>query len=321
MIVTIINGYNLRGLPVEDPERVLYVGTRDLTGRDRGVSYPDYREWRAARSFASMGAFAGAILTIGDKGLAPESLGGAYVSQQAFTILGEKPLLGRGFLPDDDRPGAPPVVILGHRLWATRYGADPSVIGRPVTINRTPATVVAVMGKGFEFPFRQELWLPLALLPGIEKHGRDQAVLGVFGRLANDVDPNEARAELAAISANLAHEFPNTTDPSQPVVLRFGVQQVGRLGDQQPPLAALATAVFVLLIACANVANLLLARSASRSREIAIRASIGATRWRIVRQLMVESVMLSLMAGALGIWLSRFGVQFVAEAFGRNIPY
>ena len=317
MLVTIINGYNLRGLPVEDPDRVLHVGTRDLSGRDRGVSFPDYREWRAAPGFASMGAFAEAILTIGDKGVSPESHGGAYVSQEAFTILGEKPILGRGFLSDDDRSGSPPVVILGHRLWSTRYGADPGVIGRSVTVNGAPATIVGVMREGFEFPFRQALWLPLALLPGIEKQGRDEPVLDVFGRLANGVHPDQARAELAAISANLA----GTTDRIQPVVVRFGVQQVGRLRDQQPPLLLLATAVFVLLIACANVANLLLARSAGRSREIAIRTSIGATRWRIVRQLMVESLMLSLLSGALGVWLSRFGVQFIAEAFGRNIPY
>lgn len=177
------------------------------------------------------------------------------------------------------------------------------------------------MREGFEFPFRQALWLPLALLPGVDKKGRDEPVLDVFGRLANEVEFDQARAELAAISVSLAGASSNPTDQIQPIVVRFGVQQVGRLRDQQPPLVALATAVFVLLIACANVANLLLARSAGRSREIAIRASIGATRWRMVRQLMVESLMLSLVAGALGIWLSRFGVQFIAEAFGRNIPY
>jgi predicted permease len=321
MIVTIINGYNFRGLPVEDPERILYVGTRDQSGSERGVSYPEYLEWRAARSFTVMGAFTDAMMTIGDRGQAPESLGGTYVSQEALTILGETPFLGRGFLPDDDRPGAPPVVILGHRLWTTRYGADAGIIGRSVTINKASAAVVGVMREGFEFPFRQALWQPLSLLPGIETQTRNERVLGVIGRLAEDVSIDQARAELAAIAANLAREYPNTNDRIQPVVARFGVQQVGRLGDTQPPLVALATAVFVLLIACANVANLLLARSASRARELAIRASVGATRWRIVRQLLVESLLLSVVAAGLGVWLSRFGVQFVAGAFGRNVPY
>jgi putative ABC transport system permease protein len=320
MVATIVNGYNLRGLPVDDPERVLYVGTRDQSGRDRGVAYPDYREWQNARSFASLGAFSGAIITIGDKGLSPESLGGAYVSQQAFAILGEAPILGRGFLPDDDQAGALAVVVLGHRLWASRYGSDPSVIGRSVTINGAHATIIGVMREGFEFPFRETLWLPLALLPATAGEGRREPLLGVFGRLAPGVGPNQARAELGALLANIATEStPN--ERIEPLVVRFGLQQVGRLGDQQPPLAAFATAMFVLLVACANVANLLLARSASRSREIAVRISIGATRWRIVRQLIVESLLLSLLAGALGIWLSRFGVQFVVDAFGRNIPY
>ena len=197
------------------------------------------------------------------------------------------------------------------------YGADPGVIGRSVTINGAPATVVGVMREGFEFPFRQALWLPLALFPGIEKHGRDEPVLACSAG-------SRTASILTTLEPSSPPSRPTSRDPIdriQPVVVRFGVQQVGRLRDQQPPLLLLATAVFVLLIACANVANLLLARSAGRSREIAIRTSIGATRWRIVRQLMVESLMLSLLSGALGVWLSRFGVQFVAEAFGRNIPY
>jgi putative ABC transport system permease protein len=321
MVVTIINGYNFRGLPVDDPERLLYIGTRDLSGRDGGVSYPDYQAWRTARSFEATGAFADAVMTIGDQGQFPESLRGAYVSQDVFGILGETPILGRSFRIDDDRPGAAPVVILGHRLWVTRYEAEVAVIGRSVMVNGVPAMVIGVMREGFEFPFREGLWQPLALLPGLETQARDERVLGVVGRLANDVGADLARAELSAIAANIAREFPNTNNPIQPVLARFGVQQVGRLGDQQPPLVALATAMFVLLIACANVANLLLARSAGRAREIAIRASVGATRSRIVRQLLVESLLLSLVAGALGIWLSRFGVRFVAEAFGRNVPY
>ena len=154
MMFTIINGYNLKGLPVDDPERLLHLGTRDSAGRQHGVSYPDYQDWRgASRSFASLEAFASGTMTISDPGLSPDSLGGAFVSSGAFGILGERPALGRGFVESDDRIGAPPVVVLGHRLWVSRYRGDPSIIGRSVTVNGVPATVVGVMRDGFEFPY------------------------------------------------------------------------------------------------------------------------------------------------------------------------
>ena len=320
-MVTIINGYHFRGLPVDDPDRILYLGTRNESGRTSGMSYQDYQDWRTSRSFAGTAAFAGAVMTIGDKDLSPDSAGGAYVSASAFGILGETPVLGRGLLPADDRPGAPGVAILGHRLWTMRYEADPNVIGRSIAINGNPVTVIGVMADGFEFPFRQELWLPLALMPGIETQRRDERGLGVFGRLAGRVSAAQAQAELAGIAAALAKAYPETNQKIEPMVVPFGEGQVGRLQDQQPPLALIATAAFVLLIACVNVANLLLARSAGRAREIAIRASVGATRWRIVRQLIVEHLMLAFAAGGLGLWPSRFGVQFIADAFGRNVPY
>ena len=321
MVVTIINGYNFRGLPVDDPERVLDIGSRDLSGREGGVAYLEYETLRDARSFAAVGGFADATMTIGDHGQSPESLGGAYVSREAFEILEERAVLGRRFSPEDDRAGAVPVAILGYRLWASRYGSDPAVVGRSVTINGTSSMVIGIMREGFEFPFRHGLWLPLSQMPGIDVQRRDERSLGVIARLASDVGPGRARAELAAISTNLTRDYRETNDRVQLTAARFGVQQVGRLGDSQPPVVLLVTAVFVLLIACANVANLLLARSTVRAREVAVRAALGATRWRIVRQLLVESLLLSAVAGAVGIWLSRFGVQFVASAFGRNVPY
>jgi predicted permease len=322
MMVTIINGYNFRGLPVPDHSRIVHIGTVDSSGRDRGVSYPDYQDLRrASRSFASLGAFAGARITISEPGRSPESLGGAYMSAESFGILGVAPLLGRGLSANDDRRDAPPVVILGHRLWTSRYGGDPAVLGQSVLINRAPATVVGVMPDGFEFPFREGLWLPLAMLPGLETQARDDRALDVFGRLGSGVSPEQAKNDLDAIAAGLARTYPLTNEGVRPAVVRFGVQQVGRFGQDLPPLAILATAVFVLLIACANVANLLLARSAGRSRELAIRASLGATRWRILRQLFAESLVLSTIAGAFGLWLSTFGVRYIAESFGRNVPY
>jgi predicted permease len=320
MAATIINGYHFSGLPTADAAPVFYVGTRDAAGRDRGASYADYENWRRdSRSFAEMGAFAGAAFTIADPGISPDSVGGAYVSASAFRILAVVPALGRAFTAEDDRPGAAAVVVLGHRLWTTRYGADAGALGRTVSIDGAPATVIGVMPEGFEFPFREALWLPLGLMKGIETQSRGDPVLGVFGRLAGGVSRMQARAELEAVAA--AVPAAPADQRIEPVVVRFGEQQVGRLGDQQPPLAMIATATFVLLIACANVASLLLARSAGRAREIALRVSVGATRWRIVRQLLVENLIIALAAGALGLWLSRFGVNFIAEGFGRNVPY
>ena len=321
MMVTIINGYNFRGLP-GGGERIVHVGTRDSSGRERGISYPDYQDWRSAsRSFASLGAFAGGRITISEPGRSPESLGGAYMSADSFGILGVAPILGRGLSAGDDRLDAPPVVILGHRLWTSRYGGDPAVLGQSVLVNRAPATVIGIMPDGFEFPYREGLWLPLAMLPGLETQARNDRALNVFGRLASGVSPEQARNDLDAIAAGLGRTYPQTNEGVQATVVRFGIQQVGRFGQDLPPLAILGTAVFVLLIACANVANLLLARSAGRSRELAIRASLGATRWRIVRQLLAESLVLSAVAGAFGLWLSTFGVRYIADAFGRNVPY
>ncbi len=321
-IVTVINGYNFRGLPVAAPERVLALGTRDASSRPGGVSFLDFQDVRhASQSFAALAAFRPATMTLNDPDQSPESLGGAYVSAAAFSILGERAIVGRSVVPADDRQGAPPVVVLGYRLWVSRYGADPAVLGRVVVVNGTPATVVGVMAEGFEFPYREGVWQPLSQLAGIDTQPRDDRTLDVFGRLADGWSPAQARAELRSIATTLGHTYPETNTGIAPTAVRFGEQQVGRLGDTRPPLLLAATAAFVLLIACTNVANLLLARAAGRSREMAIRASVGATRWRLVRQLLVESLLLACAAGGLGLWLSRFGVRFIAEAFGRNVPY
>lgn len=326
MVVTLINGYYFRGLPVDEPERIfslnMSLNMRDQDGRDNGLSYQDYQDFRmASRSFSELGAFTSANMTLSDKGEAPDSIDGTYVSARVFDILAERPILGRGFSVADDRAGAPPVVVLGYRLWTGRYGADPTIIGRSVSVNQVPSTVIGVMRDGFEFPFRQAMWQPLMSVPGIAALGREVRILEVFGQLASGIAPAQAREEIASLATALAEEHPETNSGSRPTLVPFTERQIGRLADAQPPQLLIAVAAIVLLIACANVANLLLARSASRSRELAIRTSVGATRWRIVRQLLVESIVLALPSGGLGLWLSRFGVRYVSDAFGRNVPY
>lgn len=321
MMVTIINGYNFRGLS-PDPGDVVHVGTVDFSGRTRGLSYPDFQDWRRdSRSFDMLAAFAVRRIAVGEPGRAPEGVSGVYLSAASFGMLQASPLLGRGLVPDDDRRDAAPVVALGYRLWVGRYGSDPAILGRSVLIDGAPATVVGVMPEGFEFPFRHGIWLPLAGLPGLETQARDDRTLSAFGRLAGSTTADEARAELEAIAGGLSRVYPQTNDRIRPRVVGFGVEQVGRFGDDPVPVAILGTALVVLLIACANVANLLLARSGGRARELAIRASVGATRWRIARQLLIESLVLSAIATTVGLWLSTFGVRFIAESFGRNVPY
>lgn len=322
MMFTVINAYYFRGLPVDRPDRMLSLGTRHIDGREQGVSYQDYQDWRAAAtSFDGMAAFSQASMTIGDEGLASDRVSGAYVSADIFHLLGVVPALGRSLRADDDRVGASPVALLGHRLWMNRYGGDPSILGRSIRVDGTSSTVIGIMPESFGFPFLEELWLPLASMPGLTQQDRDARVLGVLARLDDDGSRTRATTELRAIAARLAAVHPQTNAGIDARAERFGEQQIGSFALDSPPGIAAATAVFVLLIACGNVANLLLARSANRAREIAIRTSVGATRWRIVRQLLVESLLLACVAGLVGFGLSFVGVRAMSDAFAGNVPY
>ena len=164
---TAYSGLLLRGLPVDDQQRVTALAMRDETGAEQGVSYLDFRDWRdATTSFQDIAAYSEPAMNVSDAGMGTERFFGARVTANAFGLLGAQPVLGRDLSPDDDRPGAPPVVLLGHGIWTTRYGADPEVLGRIIRVNDVPSTVIGVMPEGFEFPFWAELWQPLSLTPG-----------------------------------------------------------------------------------------------------------------------------------------------------------
>jgi predicted permease len=317
---TIVNAM-IRGLPVDRPERIMSIHARDGAGRWRGfgVSYLDFRNFQAATNrFAGLAAFSQSTISLGDDGRAAERASAAHVSANAFQLLGEKPTLGRDFVPDDDRPGAPAVVMLGGRIWVARYNADPTIVGRSVRVNGVPSTVIGVMPDGFRFPVVSDVWQPLTRLAGLTNQTRDTRLLQVFGRLADRSTPAQAQAELASIAARLSREYPATNQNTGAVVAPFPNHFAPDL-----ILIALMIAVgFVLLVACINVANLLLARSVGRSRELSLRVSLGATRWRIVRQLMVESGLLALAAGTIGLGFAVAGVWLFRTAVtGITFPY
>jgi putative ABC transport system permease protein len=322
-VFTFVNAVLIRGLPFNDPDRILVVGTRDGRARDRGVSHLDFVDWRAAtRTFSGLAAYSGQTMNISDEGRAPERYQGPYQSANAFSLVGQQPLIGRDFLPEDDRPGAAAVVILGNGVWKNRYGGDPTVLGRTIKVNETPATVIGVMPEGFKFPTGADLWMPLSQTPQLLEQKRDaRNTLDVFGRLADGVTLAQAQAEMNTIAGKLARDYPDTNKDVSARVMTFNDRVNG--GPIKLIFLSLMGAVgFVLLIACANVANLLLARSASRAREMSVRISLGATRWRIVRQLLVESVLLSIISGLLGLALASVGVRlFDAATQDVGKPY
>lgn len=321
-VFTVINGWNLRDLPVDEPGRVMHLGTRDAQGRTRGVSYLDFRDWRdGLRAFTGLAAYADTSMNLAVEGHPVDHLAGCFISANAFSALRERPIVGRDFRPEDDRPGAPPVIILGHSVWAERFGADTSAVGRTIRVNGAPATIIGVMPPGFMFPYLAEIWQPIAQMPDLAAQPRDARGIGVFGRLADGVTLVEARAELSVVGTALAAQFPATNQGVHATVTRFTEQYFGSITDG-PPLILMVAVGFVLLIACANAANLLLARAATRAPEISLRRALGASRGRIVRQLFVESLMLAAFAGVVGLLLAwPLTRAIAAETADFGLPY
>jgi predicted permease len=314
-VFTFVNAVLIRGLPIEDPDRAMAVDSLDpVRNDDMGVSYLDFRDWRdATRTFESLAAYTSTTANVSDEGRLPERFSGIYISHNGFKIMRQRPVAGRDFLPEDDRPGAAPVVLIGFGMFQNRYGSNPNVIGRAVRINDVPATIIGVMPEGFKFPQNADLWLPLSSVANLEQQKRNSRGLQVMGRLAPGMSREQAQSELINIGRKLSADFPETNKDVQPRVLTFNEQMNG--GPIRVVFLSLMGAVaFVLLIACANVANLLLSRSTQRGREISVRISLGASRWRVIRQLLIESVLLALISGAIGLAISLVGIRLFDQA-------
>jgi len=314
-IFSVVDGVLLQPYPYQDAERITVIDGRNqkLHINRAGMSYLDYRDIRDQNTtLVSVAAFGRRSLTISDGVSEPERFNGATITWNLFDLLGTPPVLGRNFGPEDDRPGAEPVVMLSHEIWQTRYSGDPSVVGRAISINGRPHTVVGVMAPRFAFPELQRLWVPLAEYG--EKTPRDIRSVQVFGRMKPGVTVEQVTSDVAAIASRLASAYPVNADWSA------GARPLKDwMLPDQPKLIILTmmgAVTLVLLIACSNVANLLLARASVRHREMSIRSALGAGRWRIVRQLLTEAVMIGLFSAPLGVVVAWGGLQ----ALDRSIP-
>jgi putative ABC transport system permease protein len=321
-VFTLVNAVLLRGLPFDKPEQIMALQTRTVRGQQAGVSFEDFKDWRdRAKSFSHLTAMLDTSVNVSDNDNVPERYVGDYISWNLFRMIGQTPILGRDFLESDDQPGAQPVTILGYSVWQGRYGGRPDVLGRTIRVNSRRVIIVGVMARGMHFPNNDDLWIPLVVLPPGSFTGRAGRQFDVIGRLGAGVSIERARSEMTQIGADLERDYPTTNKDWRPFVQSFNERTSG--GPIRTIFLALMGAVgFVLLIACANVANLLLARSVNRVREIAIRSALGAGRWRIVRQLLVESVLLAFLSGGAGFVLAVAGVRWFDRAtVGVGKPY
>ncbi len=320
-IFNIVNAVRFKPLPFPEPDRLVSVSEsnpRELCeGCAVGASWQVFERWRqSARSFAALGAYHEGAYALADQG-EPERTGGTRVSAGLLPLLGVAPVLGRGITREDDRPGAEPVVLLSHGLWFRRYGGDSGAIGRTVRLNGVSHTVIGVMPPGFAFPEYSSLWLPLA--PGADAYRTRNRELGVVGRLAPGTGLEAARLEMATLAARLAGE--DADQAGWTAVVAPLKEDISEDGSSSAFVLALLASGFVLLIACANLANLFLARAAGRARELAVRVAIGASRLRIAGHVLAESLLLGLAGGVVGFLGSLWSIRLLLGIIDRPLPF
>lgn len=319
-IFTVVNAVVLRPLPFQDSERLAMIWTTKNTNQEQPLSFADYNDLKTqTHSFSAVGAASPLwSFTLTGNG-EPEPLQGMYVSASLFELLRVAPARGRIFTADEDRVGGTPVAIISQGLWERRYGADQNIVGKPIVVSGVSATVIGVMPGSFQFlDPAAELWLPLSQNQ-FASSARQVRLLSAVGRLADDTQASAANVELNTIATQWAGQYPDSNAGVGMRVVPLHAQVTGKV---RPALLLLLGAVaLVLLIACANIVNLMLVRSASRQKEIAVRAALGAGRRRLLRQLLTESITLSLLGGGAGVLLGAWGVQALLALNPISIPH
>jgi putative ABC transport system permease protein len=333
-IFSIINGVLLRPLAFNDPDRLIMIWTDNPSYQLGFHEFPavnsDLPEWRAAAtSFQEIAGFQTSPADLSDGG-DPERVGGLEVTQNLLPTLGVQPAIGRQFSKEEEEPGKDSVLIISHELWQRRFGGDSGILGKTITVNSTPRMVIGVMAEGLQFlranempqaynlPSKVDVWTPLARDASYWQNRKQRQLVSLIARLKPGITQAQAQAEMDAISASQAVAYPDSHEGWRVWLTPLFNQVVGK--TRTPLLVLLGAVGFLLLIACANIASLLLARAAVRSREMAVRAALGAGRSRIIRQLLTESLLLAAFGGAAGLLVGYWGLEILLKFMPPTIP-